>query len=261
MVFVPFCLHHFIKPPDMQDEKRRLTFSVAVFAIIVAIMWVIKLTEMMAGISFSRLGLLPLKAAGLPGILFSPLLHADLAHLSANSAPLFVLGTALMYYYRKDAFRIFFYSWLLTGLWVWLFARGDHYHIGASGLVYALAAFHFVSGIIRREARLMAFSLLVIFLYGSMVWGIFPDFFPERNISWESHLTGILAGVILAYAYRKSGPQKKVYEWPEDDAEEDEDSDTNPYWAQEDKTTVPFGSTSNSTGEESQTGDVPAGKS
>jgi len=240
----------------MQEDKRRLTVSVAVFALIVAIMWVIKLTEMMAGVSFAYLGLLPLKVKGLPGILFSPLLHADLAHLSANSAPLFVLGAALMYYYRKDALRIFIFSWLLTGLWVWLFARGDHYHIGASGVVYALAAFHFVSGIIRREPRLMAFSLLVIFLYGSMVWGIFPDFFPERNISWESHLMGILAGVFLAYAYRNSGPQKKVYEWPEDEVEEEEAGIT-PYWAQEDKTMVPFGSNSTSTSSEQQSGGEP----
>lgn len=239
----------------MQDDKRRLTVSVAVFTLILAIMWVIKLTEMMSGVSFAFLGLLPLKAKGLPGILFSPLLHADLAHLSANSAPLFVLGSALMYYYKKEAIRIFIYSWLLTGLWVWLFARGDHYHIGASGVVYALAAFHFVSGIIRREPRLMAFSLLVIFLYGSMVWGIFPDFFPERNISWESHLMGIIAGVLLAYVYRNSGPQKKVYEWPEDEAEEEE-TGTTPYWAQEDKTAMPFGSSSTSTAVEQQSTDT-----
>ncbi|MFH1121087.1 MAG: rhomboid family intramembrane serine protease [Bacteroidota bacterium] len=220
----------------MQDEKRRIITSVSVFAIVVALMWVIKAIEMIAGLSFAQFGLLPLQLKGLPGILFAPLIHADVAHLAANSAPLFLLGAALIYYYRSDALRIFAFSWLLTGLWVWLFARGDNYHIGASGVVYALAAFHFTSGVIRRETRLMAFSLLVIFLYGSMVWGIFPEFFPERNISWESHLMGIVAGIVLAFAYRKSGPQVRVYEWPE---EEEEDINETPYWVQNDTTTMP----------------------
>jgi membrane associated rhomboid family serine protease len=214
----------------MLEEKRRLLNSIAISASIVAVMWVIKAFELISGISLAHLGLLPLQFKGLTGILFSPLLHADLAHIAANSAPLFLLGSALMYYYRSDGLRIFFYSWLLTGIFVWLFARGNSYHIGASGVVYALASFHFLSGIIRREPRLMAFSMLVIFLYGSMVWGIFPEFFPEKNISWESHLMGIVTGIILAFAYRDSGPQPKKYEWPDDD---DDDADLTPEWKQE----------------------------
>lgn len=211
----------------MQEEKRRLIASSAIFGSVVALLWAIKAFELISGISLSQFGLLPLQAKGLTGILFSPLLHADLAHLAANSLPLFLLGSALMYYYRSDAWQILIYSWLMTGLFVWLFARGNSYHIGASGVVYALAAFHFVSGIIRREPRLMAFSMLVIFLYGSMVWGVFPELFPEKNISWESHLMGFISGVILAYAYRRSGPQSIKYEWPEDE------DDNNREWEQD----------------------------
>jgi membrane associated rhomboid family serine protease len=211
----------------MQEEKRRLIASSAIFGSVVALLWAIKAFELISGISLSQFGLLPLQVKGLTGILFSPLLHADLAHLAANSLPLFLLGSALMYYYRSDAWQILIYSWLMTGLFVWLFARGNSYHIGASGVVYALAAFHFVSGIIRREPRLMAFSLLVIFLYGSMVWGVFPELFPEKNISWESHLMGFISGVILAYAYRRNGPQPIKYEWPEDE------DDNNREWEQD----------------------------
>jgi membrane associated rhomboid family serine protease len=211
----------------MQEEKRRLIASIAIFGSIVALLWAIKAFELISGISLSQFGLLPLQVRGLTGILFSPLLHADVAHLSANSVPLFLLGSALMYYYRSDAWQILIYSWLMTGIFVWLFARGNSFHIGASGVVYALAAFHFVSGIIRREPRLMAFSMLIIFLYGSMVWGVFPELFPEKNISWESHLMGFISGVILAYAYRTSGPQAKKYEWPEDE------DDNNLEWEQD----------------------------
>ncbi len=213
----------------MQEEKRRLITSVAIFGCVIAVLWAIKAFELISGISLAQLGLLPLQVKGLTGIIFSPLLHADVAHLAANSVPLFLLGSALMYYYRSDAWKIFIYSWLMTGIFVWLFARGNSYHIGASGVVNALAAFHFVSGIIRREPRLMAFSMLVIFLYGSMVWGVFPELFPEKNISWESHLMGFISGVILAYAYRTSGPQAMKYEWPEDEDGDDESEE----WKQE----------------------------
>ena len=201
----------------MQDEKRRLISASVIFAIVVAVLWVVKAFELISGISLAHFGILPLQVRGLAGIVCAPLLHADLAHLTANSAPLFFLGTVLVYYYRKKALPIFVLSWLLTGLWVWLFARGNNYHIGASGVIYALAVFHFSSGIIRREPRLMAFSMLVIFLYGSMVWGVFPDFFPKQNISWESHLMGAVAGLVLALFYRDSGPQATVYHWDEEE--------------------------------------------
>lgn len=201
----------------MQEEKRRLITAAIIFAAVVAVLWAVKAFEMISGISLAQFGILPLQAKGLPGILFAPLLHANLAHLTANSAPLFFLGALLIYYYPKNALSIFSLSWLLTGLWVWLFARGQAYHIGASGVVYALAVFHFASGVIRREPRLMALSMLVIFLYGSMVWGFFPDFFPKENISWESHLMGALAGLVLAVYYRDEGPQAKEYQWDDDD--------------------------------------------
>lgn len=220
----------------MPDEKKSLLASASVFAAFTALLWLIKVIEIVSGISFAWLGLMPLHLKGLPGIVFAPLLHANVAHVAANSAPFFLLGTALLYYYKKDAWRILALIWLLTGVFVWLFARGDNYHIGASGVVYALASFHFVSGLLRKVPGLMAFSLLVIFLYGSMVWGVFPEFFPNENISWESHLMGIVSGVIAAYAFRSAEPQPKVYEWIEEDEPEDPDisgnSDTAnpPYW-------------------------------
>jgi membrane associated rhomboid family serine protease len=211
------------------EEKRKLMTGIYSALIVVAVMWLVKAIELIAGISFASFGVLPLQIKGLAGILFSPLIHADLAHLSANSAPMFLLGAALVYYYRKESLTIFTALWLVTGLWVWLFARGNSYHIGASGVVYALATFHFTGGVIRKEPRLMAFSMLIIFLYGSMIWGVFPDFFPEKNISWESHLMGAVAGVIMAVYYRKSGPQAKVYEWAdEDEGEEYEYPDDQP---------------------------------
>ncbi len=108
----------------------------------------------------------------------------------------------------------------LTGILVWLAGRSA-WHIGASGLIYGLASFLFFSGIIRKYFRLVALSLLIVFLYGSMVWGIFPNVYKE--VSWESHMLGFISGIILAVVYRNEGPQKPVYEWPDEEDKTDND--------------------------------------
>jgi len=203
-----------------QEEKSRFYHSLVFPGFLVLLIWLIKLIEEGFHISFAEFGLLPQTLQGLRGILFSPLLHGDWAHLSANSVPLFVLTAGLFYYYGKKATAIFVLCWLVTGLWVWIFAKDTGIHIGASGVVYALATFHLTGGILRREPRMMAFSLLVVFLYGSLVWGIIPDFFPEKNISWESHLLGGVAGILIAFGYRETGPQRKVYQWDDDESDE-----------------------------------------
>lgn len=185
--------------------------------LLVLVLWLVKIIEVSFQTSFAEYGLLPQTLRGLRGILFSPLLHADWKHLSANSVPLFLLTAGLVYYYGKKARSIFILCWLVTGLWVWIFANDTGTHIGASGVVYALATFHFMGGVLRREPRMMAFSLLVVFLYGGLVWGVIPDFYPEKNISWESHLLGGLAGIVIAIAYRGDGPQRKIYHWDEDE--------------------------------------------
>jgi len=200
-----------------KEEKRKFYGSMVFPGLLIILLWVIKTIEVAFNISFAEYGLLPQTIQGLRGILFSPLLHADWAHLSSNSVPLFLLSSALFYYYGKKAMTIFILCWLVTGLWVWVFAGDTGTHIGASGVVYALATFHFTGGLLRREPRMMAFSMLVAFLYGGLVWGISPDFFPGKNISWQSHLLGGLAGILIAFAYRSEGPQREIYNWDEDE--------------------------------------------
>jgi membrane associated rhomboid family serine protease len=212
----------------MQEEQKKILQSVVYPFIFVAVLWIVKAVEVIFNINLEVYGLQPLSVKGLIGIITCPLLHAGFAHLFANSVPLFILASLLFYFYRVIAWRVIILVWLLTGLWVWFLASADSVHVGASGVVYGLAGFLFFSGIIRRETRLMAVTLLTAFLYGGMVWGVFPQFFPKEHISWESHLMGLIAGLILAVYYRKSGPQRKVYEWenePDEDDNEDEDED------------------------------------
>lgn len=200
-------------------ERQRIIVSLMVPVMVVGVLWLVQLVAVTTRLDVSMFGVLPLKIRGLVGIVTSPLVHSSWEHLISNSVPLFLLSWALYYYYHRQATSILIISWVLPGLWVWFFARGNAAHIGASGVVYALASYHFFSGLIRRNTQLLAFSLVVIFFYGSMVWGVFPDFFPEKNISWESHLMGGIAGLLLALYFRKTGPQRKKPEFPEYDEE------------------------------------------
>jgi membrane associated rhomboid family serine protease len=200
--------------------RRKLGISMIVPGVFVFLMWLVKAVELMFDVDLTRMGIYPLSVNGLQGILFSPLIHESFGHLFNNSLPLFFLGTFLFYFYSEIAVKVSIWIYFLTGAAVWITGR-EAWHIGASGLIYGLASFLFFSGIIRKHFRLAGLSLLIVFLYGSMVWGIFPDVY--RDVSWESHLLGFVAGIVLAVSYRKQGPQAPVYEWPEDEVSTEED--------------------------------------
>jgi membrane associated rhomboid family serine protease len=196
--------------------RKKFLLCIIIPGIFVFFMWLVKVIEILFEIDLSGFGIYPLTGRGLPGIIFSPFIHADFKHLFNNSLPLFFLATALFYFYSEVALKVFTWTYFLTGVFVWIAGR-EAWHIGASGLVYGLASFLFFSGIIRRYFRLIALSLLIVFLYGSMVWGIFPGTY--KNVSWESHMLGSFSGVFLAIWYRKEGPQQPVYEWMKEDEE------------------------------------------
>jgi len=197
---------------DNIDVRRfRISLIFPVFFLI--ILWLIKVVELSENLDLSNLGIFPRRPSGLIGILTAPLIHANTDHLLNNSIPLFFLSVAVFFFYHKVAFRVYFFGYFITGIAVWLFARPS-YHIGASGLVYVFASFLFFSGIIRQNINLMAISMLVVFLYGSMVWGIFPY---KPDMSWESHLMGMMTGLGLALYYRNEGPVIPVHVWEEEE--------------------------------------------
>jgi membrane associated rhomboid family serine protease len=202
-------------------EKKRFYISLVYAGLFLLLLWLVWFVEIMLDLDFAKYGLFPRKISGLKGILFAPLIHANIKHLFDNSVPMLVLMTALFYFYPDLSLRIFLWTYLMVGIWVWVGGR-EAYHIGASGLVYGLASFLFFSGVFRNYIRLMAVSLLVVFLYGSLVWGIFPI---KDGISWESHLLGGIAGLTLAIYYRKSGPQKPEHHWDDEDQEDGEEEE------------------------------------
>jgi membrane associated rhomboid family serine protease len=212
----------------MTKETKHIIQSLLPPVFFLILLWAVKLGEMFTNADLYFLGVFPLKLSGISGIITSPLIHSDVKHLAANSVPLFVLGSGLLFFYKEIALKSLALIYVLPGLFVWFGGR-EAYHIGASGVVYGLAGFLFFSGIFRKEVKLLALTLLVTFLYGSLVWGIFPGFYPEEKISYESHFWGLIAGIIVAVYFRKQGPQRKKYDWEiEEEFEEQSDSGTNP---------------------------------
>jgi membrane associated rhomboid family serine protease len=199
-------------------EKKKILSTLFIPFLFLLLMCLVKVIEVNFQISLVRYGVFPQTIDGLKGILFSPFIHKDFTHLINNSYPILILGGMLFAIYRKIATQLFVWLFFIAGFWLWIIGRPS-FHIGASGFIYALASFLLVSGIIRKNPRLTAVSMLVIFLYGSMIWGLLPT---KEPISWEGHLSGFIAGILVAIFYRNEGPKPKKYQWEIDEEIEEE---------------------------------------
>lgn len=206
---------HFV--PLSQLERKVIFISMFLPLLFVIILGLILSGEMVFNIDLNFLGTDPRTIHGLAGIIFMPLLHENFSHWISNAIPLLVLGFCIIYFYRQIAYRIFLIVWIADGAGVWLLGRSN-IHIGASGLVYGLVSFLLFSGLLRKNRNLLALAFLVVVLYGSILYGMFPF---DENISWEGHLFGFLSGIGCAVFYREKGPKDDpVPEWMIHDDEE-----------------------------------------
>jgi len=202
--------------------NRPIIVSALTALAFVAMLWLLTLLGQALDLPLYRLGVYPQTLAGLPGILFAPLIHGSWGHLLSNSFALLVLLTALFYGYPRSAPPALLLIWLGSGAGVWLFARAS-YHFGASGLTHGIMFYIFTSGILRRDRPSIALALIVFLLYGGMIWTIFPQ---KQHISYESHFFGALCGVLAAllYARRDRRPPEKHYDWEDEENPENPDS-------------------------------------
>ena len=214
---------------EIKEERNRLLRRFIVPVAFVAICWLVKGVEELFHLDFSFLGIKPLQMDGIPGIFLFHFLHGSWSHLFANTLPIIVLGACLYYFYKPIATKIGLVLLFSTGLLTWCGARGG-IHIGASALIYGLAFFLMPSGFIRRNKNLVIVSFLVIFLYGSLVWGLYPKYAIDNHISWEGHLSGFIMGIALAIFYRKEGPQREIEEDDDDTDDSESSDDSDNYW-------------------------------
>lgn len=206
----------------MIEDKKKYFHTTLIPILFLAICWMTFFLEFSLNISFSHYGLFPRDLSHIYGIITMPFLHNDIKHLIANSIPFFVLLSFIFYFYNEIAFKIFFLTFLFSGLFTWIIGRSS-FHIGASALIYSYTSFLITAGIISKNIRLLASSLLVVFLYGGIIWGILP---VDNNVSWEGHLSGFVTGLLIAFIYRKKLPKSEVILLEE----EDEDDDDNNYY-------------------------------
>lgn len=186
--------------------NKRIRLSIFIPLLLTLFMGFVKIMEWLFDISFVTFGIVPRSWEHIHGIIFAPFIHSNWEHLWANSLPFFVLSWALFFFYRTIATQTFLLIYCFSGILLWITGR-DSYHIGMSGIIYALASFLMVSGLIKSNYRLTALSLIVVFIYGSLFWGLFPI---EQQVSWEGHLSGALVGFLLAFFFRNQGPQPPI---------------------------------------------------
>lgn len=164
------------------------------------LMWLSFSVEFYYHIDLSFLGIKPRTLQGLVGIVTGPVIHGSLSHLISNSLPILFLGTALFFFYEPIGRRVFYNCYFITNILVWLFSPRISFHIGASGLVYGIAAFLIVNGFLRKDFISLSISIVVLFAYGGIFYGILPY---DYRISWESHLAGALVGIFSAVSLNK----------------------------------------------------------
>lgn len=187
---------------DVMASIRKLSFTTTTVLypfLLVLLIWLFFWIELRFKFNFSPYGIRPHSFIGLRGILFAPLIHGSLSHLFSNTIPLFVLSMGLFYFYKEISWQVIVLGVLFSGLLTWLLGRPETVHIGASAVVYMLASFLIFKGIWSKNFRLMALALSVVFLYGSLIWGVFPQ---KENISWEGHLSGFIGGILLSLLYK-----------------------------------------------------------
>ena len=199
---------------QQQRKIKNATAEAIIYPILVVIiMWSVFILDRYYQLSLYRFGVEPQTISGLKGILLMPFIHGqrDFGHIINNSIPTFVLLATLIYFYRQIALYVILFIWLGGGFLLWYFAENTgSFHIGMSGVIYGLFGFLLFSGFLRKYLPLQAIALFVAFVYGSLIWGVFP---VKAGVSWEGHLAGILVGIVVAFAFRKRGPLPPKYRY------------------------------------------------
>ena len=210
----------------MHDNHFKYSNSVVTLPLFfVLLLWVVYWLQIKFDFDFVGNGILPRTFSGLQGIIFSPFIHANIKHLYNNSIPLLILLAALRYFYSKQSLEVIGFGIVVSGFITWVVGR-ESYHIGASSLIYVLVSFIFFKGIQTKYYRLVSLSLTVVVVYGGLIWYVFPN--PEISgqdpISWEGHLAGLIAGLVLSIVY-KTPEYKKIikYDWERSDFNPQED--------------------------------------
>ena len=190
---------------NTKAQKRNISLYATFYLII--ILWAVFGVQQLFHLNFEQFGIIPRTKQGLIGIIFAPFIHANIEHIAYNTIPLFTLSLILALLKPKGGIWIWWLLSVTTGLLVWIFARGNAVHIGASGVIFALIGFLITYGIFRRSLGSIITTIVIAALYGSFLWGILPT---KSWISWESHLLGLVNGLFWGIIWGKNDRKKAL---------------------------------------------------
>jgi membrane associated rhomboid family serine protease len=162
----------------------------------VALLWVVEAIDAATGDALNQYGVQPRDGEGLLGIIWSPLLHLNFAHLSANSVPALVLLFLTLLSGIARGLLTTAIVWVVGGLGVWLFSPSDTVTIGASGLVFGWLVYLMVRGFVSHRAGEIVLGIVLLLVYGGILLGVLPG---QPGVSWQGHLFGSVGGLLAAW--------------------------------------------------------------
>jgi membrane associated rhomboid family serine protease len=183
--------------PSSTNWRDSLKEQAIILGGFILLIWLVELVDtlLFAG-ALDRFGVRPRTVAGLWGIFFAPFLHRGFGHVAANTVPFLVLGWLILVQNRRHFWTATAVTILVSGAGIWLFGRGNSVHVGASGLVFGYFGFLLLRGYFERSLSAILVAVLVVVLYGGLLWGVLP---LQNGVSWQAHLFGFLGGGLAAY--------------------------------------------------------------
>jgi len=183
-------------PPTKGSLSKEFKTQVTILGGFVALFWLIEILDLAVfGGMLETFGIIPHSLIGFRGIVFAPFLHGSIGHLLANTLPFVILGWLVMVQETSDFWIVTFLSAVIGGLGVWFLGIPGTLHVGSSILIFGYLGFLMLRGYFQRNLPSIALSLLVIFFYGGLVWGVLPG---AQGISWQGHLFGFIGGGVAA---------------------------------------------------------------
>ena len=178
------------------DRTQKQREGLLVFAGIVLLMW---LVEAINSIDNNRLdpdGIQARSVSHFWGILTAPFIHESFQHLIDNTVPLIFLGVIIALHGARRLLIVTGFIIVIGGLGTWLIGPSGVSTIGASGLVFGYATYLLSRGFFDRSIWELAVGLVVGVIWGAV---LLSSLVPRTGVSWQGHLCGGIAGVIVAW--------------------------------------------------------------
>jgi membrane associated rhomboid family serine protease len=159
-------------------------------------LWFLEILDQLSGNQLDQLGIHAREVDGMPEIFSAPFLHAGWDHLISNSLPFLVLGFLVL---LSGLARWLISSLIIivvSGMTAWFLTPANTIILGASGLIFGWLTYLLARGIWSRRPAQVAVAVVVLLVYGGLIWGVLPS---AAGISWQAHLGGAVGGVLAAW--------------------------------------------------------------